>query len=198
MALTGDEIDELLYLARSGESKEFESLSSALCEREKLTTSELIAAAKDDHSGNGILHMAAANGHVVIVRYLCNALASPTPQIAQTNSILSSQNYAGNTALHWAALNGHLECVKFLLDHGADPTITNHRGHDAIYEAELNGKAEVVDWVLKEGGQELDESIAQNDTYKNTAVGVAEKTTSKVEETEKVTEKMEELEIKSE
>lgn len=75
-------------------------------------------------------------------------------------AILNMQNKAGNTALHWAALNGHLDCVKVLVDAGADPTIKNNAGHDAVYEAELNDKTEVVEWVLKEGGEGLEEGIA--------------------------------------
>jgi ankyrin repeat protein len=78
-------------------------------------------------------------------------------------AILNAQNNSGNTALHWAALNGHLESVKKLLEHGADPTITNHKGHDPIYEAELNDKKEVVEWVLKEGGEGLEEGFGGED-----------------------------------
>lgn len=61
--LSEDEIDDLLYFARTGEKEEFNTLIEELYKREKTTPLELLAVAKDEHSGNGILHMAAANGH---------------------------------------------------------------------------------------------------------------------------------------
>lgn len=61
--LTEDEVDDLLYFARTGETDEFHALSKELCKRENITPLELLGSAKDEHSGNGVLHMAAANGH---------------------------------------------------------------------------------------------------------------------------------------
>ncbi|KAK0103148.1 hypothetical protein ONS95_014948 [Cadophora gregata] len=154
--LSEDEIDDLLYFARTGDKAEFESLKEELCKREKVEVTDLVENARDSESGNGVLHMAAANGHYTILLDLCKSLSGSSPQNPKMLSILNSQNAAGNTALHWAALNGHLEAVKVLLDEGSDPTITNHKGHDAVYEAELNDKREVVEWVLKEGGEGLE------------------------------------------
>jgi hypothetical protein len=63
-ALSEDEIEDLLYLARVGEKDEFFALQNELCEREKCAVIELLEAARDtETSGNGVLHMAAANGH---------------------------------------------------------------------------------------------------------------------------------------
>lgn len=62
-AFTEDEIDDLLYFARTGDKEEFDTLSKELCRREKIGVVELLEVAKDEDSGNGILHMAAANGH---------------------------------------------------------------------------------------------------------------------------------------
>jgi hypothetical protein len=62
-ALSEDEIDDLLYFARTGDKGEFNALKEELCKREKITVQELLAVAKDDLSGNGVLHMAAANGY---------------------------------------------------------------------------------------------------------------------------------------
>jgi hypothetical protein len=58
-----DEIDDLLYFARTGDREEFDNLSTELCRRESITVVELLQAARDEGSGNGVLHMAAANGH---------------------------------------------------------------------------------------------------------------------------------------
>lgn len=99
---------------------------------------ELLDIAKDENSGNGPMHMAAANGHEGVYYFpqitaritvtdilkallldLCKALSDPLPQNPTMLAVLNSQNKAGNTALHWAALNGHLPSVKVLLENGA-------------------------------------------------------------------------------
>ncbi|RDW84761.1 ankyrin-1 [Coleophoma cylindrospora] len=163
LSLTEDEVDDLLYLARTGDVDEFQTMKKEVFEKEGLKdeggVAELLTAARDPESGNGVLHMAAANGYDALLNILLKALSHPTPQNPTMLSILNAQNKAGNTPLHWAALNGHLECVKVLLEAGGDPTITNQRGHDAVYEAELNDKKEVVEWVLKEGGEGLEEGV---------------------------------------
>jgi hypothetical protein len=61
--LSEDEIDDLLYFARTGDAEEYDSLKDALCKRENATIAELLEAARDEMSGNGVLHMAAANDH---------------------------------------------------------------------------------------------------------------------------------------
>ena len=67
--LTEDEIDDLLYFARTGDEEEFEGLKVELCKREGCTIVELLQTARDEHSGNGLLHMAAANGYHGISSY---------------------------------------------------------------------------------------------------------------------------------
>lgn len=61
--LSEDEIDDLLYLARTGDKDEFRTLKEELCTREKVALAGLLETARDEASGNGVLHMAAANGH---------------------------------------------------------------------------------------------------------------------------------------
>lgn len=58
-----DEIDDLAYFARIGDKDEFEILREELCRREGCSTMELLESSRDSESGNGVLHMAAANGH---------------------------------------------------------------------------------------------------------------------------------------
>lgn len=61
--LSEDETDDLLYLARVGEKEEFIALTNELGNREKCTIVNLLEVVRDETSGNGVLHMAAANGH---------------------------------------------------------------------------------------------------------------------------------------
>lgn len=68
--------------------------------------------------------MAAANGHLDIVRLLLSAGAST-----------DVRNTDGSTPLHWAALNGQLAVVRALLDAGASAAALNDAGRTPVDEA---------------------------------------------------------------
>jgi hypothetical protein len=61
--LSEDEVDDLLYFARVGETSDFEEAVQNIRTRENCALEALLETTKDEHSGNGILHMIAANGH---------------------------------------------------------------------------------------------------------------------------------------
>ena len=64
MPLSEDELDDVLYSARVGDT---EALQEALAEASKEHAGpphDILAAAVDAESGNTALHMAAANGHI--------------------------------------------------------------------------------------------------------------------------------------
>ncbi|KAL8711926.1 MAG: hypothetical protein Q9225_007032, partial [Loekoesia sp. 1 TL-2023] len=105
--LSADEIDDLLYLARINDLHDLKAGIEAIALAQKTTPENIIIATIDPESGNGLLHMAAANGCMDILNYL---LPSSTP----TSLNLNLPNSSGNTPLHWAALNGHLDAVKLL------------------------------------------------------------------------------------
>jgi hypothetical protein len=62
--LSEDDIDDLLYFARAGETQELKDTITALEKRHNASALEILLAAVDAETGNGPLHMAAANGHV--------------------------------------------------------------------------------------------------------------------------------------
>ena len=64
LQISEDDIDDLLYLARTGETQELAKSLGAIASRLQTNEEAIIFAAKDDFSGNNALHMAAANGHV--------------------------------------------------------------------------------------------------------------------------------------
>lgn len=66
LSLTEDQIDDLLYHARTGETEEFTTLQKELCGKE-YGIADLLDAAIDEGSGNGVLHMCAANGHAGVL-----------------------------------------------------------------------------------------------------------------------------------
>lgn len=61
--LSEDDIDDLLYFARIGDQEELNTSIEELCKHETTTLAEILLLAKDELTGNGPLHMAAANGH---------------------------------------------------------------------------------------------------------------------------------------
>ncbi|KFX89217.1 hypothetical protein V490_07161 [Pseudogymnoascus sp. VKM F-3557] len=154
--LSEDDTDDLIYFARAGELGDLKEALDGLCKREGCEVDEVLGVAVDGESKNGVLHMAAANGHSDIIKHLLTTISSSS----SLPTLLNSRNAAGNTPLHWAALNGHLTAVQVLVEAGADPYIQNGVGHDAIYEAEVNDRNEAVEWMLKEGGEGLEELAA--------------------------------------
>ncbi len=60
--LSEDEIDDLLYAARTGEKDELTTLLSSLADREKVSPAEILTSATDDGKST-CLHMATGNGH---------------------------------------------------------------------------------------------------------------------------------------
>lgn len=64
--LTEDQIDDLLYLARTGDTADLKIELVQLAKNNSTTPSSIIAATVDPNSGNGLLHMASANGHTGI------------------------------------------------------------------------------------------------------------------------------------
>jgi hypothetical protein len=61
--LTEDDIDDLIYFARSGEKDELLGLVTTLAAREKASDAEIMTAARDQ-SKSTCLHMATGNGHI--------------------------------------------------------------------------------------------------------------------------------------
>ncbi|AMD21414.1 HER135Cp [Eremothecium sinecaudum] len=105
---------------------------------------KLLIECKDPETKSTPLHMAAANGHLEVIKYMLS-IVEPENRKEWVNL----QNQTGNTALHWATLNGHLDVVKLLCDeHEADPFIKNQFGFDAIYEAESKDKEEIETYYL--------------------------------------------------
>ena len=163
-ALTIDDSDDLLYLARLGETPDLKAAIDFFAKTLSTTPETILTAAIDKESSNGLLHMAAANGHVGLFYRTFRGLCSYTTNndldtlkelltLSASNHAISLnlQNVSGNTPLHWAALNGHLPAVKLLIEAGADPSVINRAGKDAVFEAEVNEKNEVAAWLLTEG-----------------------------------------------
>ncbi|RCK56322.1 Ankyrin repeat-containing protein YAR1 [Candida viswanathii] len=152
--LTQEEMDVVIYDSRE------------IFDLEKLITPKALTVIKDDITSSTPLHMAAANGHLEVVKYLLLLISKD-----DVKAFIEAKNDNGNTALHWASYNGHLEVVQYLVEEfNADPFIKNKSGHDSIFEAELNGKTEVENWYLKKFTPEDAFDVEENEAEGTTKI----------------------------
>lgn len=165
--LSQEEMDNVIYDARLGD---LESLTEIFT---KEVDPSVIKNIKDEESLTTPFHMAAANGHIEVLKYLLSLI----PNEEERKAILNSKNDSGNTALHWAAYNGHLEAVKILCENGADPFIRNEYNHDAFYEASNNDQEKVDDYLLETYGNIVEQDI-DNDNNADEGDDAGEKTDS--------------------
>ncbi|KAK4039796.1 ankyrin repeat-containing protein YAR1 [Parachaetomium inaequale] len=151
--LSEDEIDDLLYAARTGDKDELTTLLSSLAEREKLSPADIITNARDEGKST-CLHMATGNGHAEIVTLLLTHLSSATHPDAEKTKLafLDAPNEYGNTGLHWAALGGHLAVVKLLVEAGASVALANDKNYVPLDLASFGDKFDVVDYFLEQSG----------------------------------------------
>jgi len=154
MALTSDEIDDVLYLVRVNEQEELKSYINELTQTHSTTQAAVLEASVDPESKNTAFHFCAANGLTELLTDLLESAKS-----AQPCELINARNDSGNTPLHWAALNGHLETSKALITAGADMWVRNHAGNLAIFEAERAGKDDVVAYLLQVGGTEKEQEV---------------------------------------
>lgn len=181
LALTEDELDNLLYFARTGSKTDLADTVTALASTYSVSFSQILSNAVDPESGNTCLHYACANGHLGSVRYL----VSPPQELELEDEagldLMLRANNAGNTALHYAAMNGQLDCVKLLLEALSPQAPTedtkkqksdfvsrkNNAGHDAAFEAESAGKDDVVNFllgVMDEADADVGRTTVENET----------------------------------
>ncbi|KAH6640995.1 ankyrin-repeat-containing protein [Chaetomium tenue] len=156
--LSEDEIDDLLYAARTGDNDELTTLLSSLAEREKVSPADILTSAKDEGKST-CLHMATGNGHLETVHLLLTHLtpANTPTSTAQKQAYLDAPNAYGNTGLHWAALGGHLSVVRALVEAGASVAAANDKNYIPLDVAGFAEKGAVVDYFL-ERAEELERS----------------------------------------
>ncbi|KER21088.1 DHHC zinc finger domain protein, partial [Opisthorchis viverrini] len=94
-----------------------------------------------DDEGVSLLHWAAINNRIAIVRYLLAKGA----QVDRTGGHLAA------TPLHWAIRQSHLNMVHLLILHGADPSIRDNTGLACIHVAVQMGSIPVIAYLLATG-----------------------------------------------
>ncbi|KAK6201214.1 ankyrin repeat-containing domain protein [Scheffersomyces amazonensis] len=149
--LTQEEMDAVIYDAREGDLETLKEIFEEI-------GPEVLTTIKDDITLSTPLHMAAANGHVEVVKYLLSLLPHD-----KAIEYASATNESGNTALHWAAYSGHLPVVELLVEeYKVDVFLKNKSNHDAIFEAENNNQTEVDSWFLNKFAVEDDFKVEED------------------------------------
>jgi uncharacterized protein len=151
VALSADDIDDILYLTRVDERDELQQFISDLAQKNKCSPQDVLLQATDPNSGNTVLHYASANNLLDLLKWF---LAQFDDE--RRPNFINKPNGQGNTSLHWAAYNGHLEVVKTLITAGADMWIKNSAGHLALFEAERAERNDVAQFLLETAGARVE------------------------------------------
>ncbi|KAK6454266.1 ankyrin repeat-containing domain protein [Scheffersomyces xylosifermentans] len=190
--LSQEEMDAVIYDSREGDLETIKEIFEEIGPK-------TLTVIQDDITLSTPLHMAAANGHLELVKYFFSILTRE-----DAVKLANQKNESGNTALHWAAFSGHLPVVQLLCEeYEVDPFEKNASGHDAIYEAENNNQIEVETWFLSKYAVEDDFKIEEDgeDTKITYAPGkeskeAEERAAAAAETTKSLEEKTENLDIK--
>eukprot|EP01017_Pseudomicrothorax_dubius_P026895 TRINITY_DN3040_c0_g1_i1.p1 TRINITY_DN3040_c0_g1~~TRINITY_DN3040_c0_g1_i1.p1 ORF type:complete len:238 (-),score=84.03 TRINITY_DN3040_c0_g1_i1:89-754(-) len=113
--------------------------------------------------GNNALHMAGANGHAEVVKFLITKVRPET---------INSPNEAGNTPLHWAIINNKKDIVQILVENGADCNLKNSNGErpiDLALTAEYLEIAELLAPKTKLTAEEIKEEEKEEELYSKEA-----------------------------
>lgn len=156
MADHAELLDDLIYFARAGE----------LDDLKETKVSPEMYVEKDD-TGKTALHMASANNHLDIVKYIVEQLATLDNKV----ELVNTKNEEGNTPLHWAALNGNLEVVEVLVNNGGDCKIKNNVNRTPIYEAQQRNHEKIAEFFLNTMiEEEPEEPLEEDEQYVETGV----------------------------
>ncbi|KAI9365828.1 ankyrin repeat-containing domain protein [Pilaira anomala] len=143
-------LDDLIYFARAGELEDF---------KETKVPSPKVYVEKDE-SGKTALHMASANNHLDIVKFIIEQLSTLE---SEKLALINTKNDEGNTPLHWAALNGNYEVVEALVSNGADCKIKNNMNRTPIYEAQQRSHEKIAEFFLNTMIEEAPEEPLEED-----------------------------------
>lgn len=126
-----------------------------------------------DDCGLVPLSIAAANGHVEVVRYLLGLYRDRNRQLANLRAskrpFYDVQDKRQRTPLAWAAALGHTQIVQILLDERANPNTEDETKHTPLSLAAMSGHENIVQLLLARGGVHLD----HRDDYGMTPLSLA-------------------------
>ncbi|TVU50038.1 hypothetical protein EJB05_01391, partial [Eragrostis curvula] len=118
--------------------------------------------------GFGVLHCAAAHGHLEVCKYLIGELGG------DPNMAAGAEQFKGVTPFMFSVHSGDVCTVKYFIDHGGDPMKADANGRSVLHYAVCTGNCKATEFLLSEGipvdidcgsGTPLDHAAA-NDQYK--------------------------------
>lgn len=104
------------------------------------------------------MHLAAKDGHVIVVA-----------ELLKRGAIVDNATKKGNTALHIASLAGQEDVVKLLLQHSASVNAQSQNGFTPLYMAAQENHDSVVKLLLSNGANQ---SLATEDGFTPLAVAM--------------------------
>ena len=105
-----------------------------------------------DKEGISLLHWAAINNRVPIVRYLIMKGAMIDRKCGDLNT----------NAIQWAIRQGHLQMVVLLLHYGSSPLVTDINGLNSLHVAAQSGHTPIVAYLIATGACDVDCTDQQN------------------------------------
>lgn len=106
------------------------------------------------HQGQRPLHVAAANGHLTLVRMLLSRGARADQRAGDES---------GYTALHIAASLGRKEVVETLLKSRCPVDVRATNGQTALYSAASGGQRDMVQWLIEQGA-DIEKTVREGET----------------------------------
>ncbi|TVU50037.1 hypothetical protein EJB05_01390 [Eragrostis curvula] len=95
--------------------------------------------------GFGVLHCAAAHGHLEVCKYLVGELGG------DPNMASGVEQFKGVTPFMFSARSGDVCTVKYFLHHGGDPMKADAKGRSVLHYAVCSGNCKVTEFLLSEG-----------------------------------------------
>ncbi|KAK3136585.1 hypothetical protein QOZ80_5BG0438970 [Eleusine coracana subsp. coracana] len=93
----------------------------------------------------GVLHCAAAHGHLEVCKYLVEELGG------DTNMTAGAGKFKGVTPFMLSAHSDDVCTVKYLLDHAGDPMKADALGRTVLHYAAREGSCKVTEFLLSQG-----------------------------------------------
>ncbi|KAI3957782.1 hypothetical protein MKX01_007613 [Papaver californicum] len=121
--------DSILTAAESGKLNRLKGLA------------DTVMSIKDDN-GVGVIHFAAEEGHINVLKYLIDELGL---------DVNMKNDATGQSPLYHAVLGGNINTVDYLLGKGANPSIWNTNGGTPLHYAAQKGYTEILTRLLSRG-----------------------------------------------
>ncbi|KAK3139894.1 hypothetical protein QOZ80_5AG0392280 [Eleusine coracana subsp. coracana] len=95
--------------------------------------------------GFGVLHCAAAHGHLEVCKYLVEELGG------DPNMAAGVAEFEGVTPFIFSVHSEDVSIVKYFLDHGGDPMKADAKGRSVLHYAVCTGSCKITEFLLSQG-----------------------------------------------